>query len=89
MRVLDRASVRFSLEQMGFEADTLARFNELLARPHGILLVTGPCCCLLSVVAWCSCVETGPCNDRCVAIRWPAGEYYCRAIAPQTLQHSL
>jgi general secretion pathway protein E len=42
MRVLDRASVRFSLEQMGFEADTLARFNELLARPHGILLVTGP-----------------------------------------------
>ncbi len=42
LRVLDRANVRFSLEQMGFEADTLARFNELLARPHGILLVTGP-----------------------------------------------
>jgi general secretion pathway protein E len=42
MRVLDRASVRFSLEQMGFEADTLERFNALLARPHGILLVTGP-----------------------------------------------
>jgi general secretion pathway protein E len=42
MRVLDRASVRFSLEQMGFEADTLERFNGLLARPHGILLVTGP-----------------------------------------------
>jgi general secretion pathway protein E len=42
MRVLDRASVRFSLEQMGFESDTLARFNELIARPHGILLVTGP-----------------------------------------------
>ncbi|MEO5671892.1 MAG: ATPase, T2SS/T4P/T4SS family, partial [Ramlibacter sp.] len=42
MRVLDRASVRFSLGQMGFEADTLERFNTLLARPHGILLVTGP-----------------------------------------------
>ena len=42
MRVLDRASVRFSLEEMGFEADTLERFNALLARPHGILLVTGP-----------------------------------------------
>ncbi len=42
MRVLDRASVRFSLEQMGFEADTLERFNALMARPHGILLVTGP-----------------------------------------------
>jgi general secretion pathway protein E len=42
MRVLDRASVRLELEKMGFEKDTLARFNALLARPHGILLVTGP-----------------------------------------------
>ena len=42
MRVLDRASVRFSLEDMGFAKDTLARFNQLINRPHGILLVTGP-----------------------------------------------
>ena len=42
MRVLDRASVRLELEKMGFEKDTLTRFNTLLARPHGILLVTGP-----------------------------------------------
>ena len=42
MRVLDRASVRFSLADMGFAADTLEKFNVLLARPHGILLVTGP-----------------------------------------------
>jgi general secretion pathway protein E len=42
MRVLDRASVRLNLDTMGFEQDTLARFNTLLARPHGILLVTGP-----------------------------------------------
>ncbi|QDF95607.1 type II secretion system protein GspE [Azoarcus sp. DD4] len=42
MRVLDRASIRLSLEDMGFSADTLARYRELIARPHGILLVTGP-----------------------------------------------
>jgi general secretion pathway protein E len=42
MRVLDRASVRLNLDTMGFEKDTLERFNTLLARPHGILLVTGP-----------------------------------------------
>ncbi len=42
MRVLDRASVRFSLEKMGFATDTLEKFNHLLAKPHGILLVTGP-----------------------------------------------
>ncbi len=42
MRVLDRTSVRYSLEAMGFSTDTLERFNQLLARPYGILLVTGP-----------------------------------------------
>lgn len=42
MRVLDRSAVRFSLEEMGFAPDTLERFNGLLARPHGIVLVTGP-----------------------------------------------
>jgi len=42
MRVLDRESIRLSLPDMGFSADTLARYRELLARPHGVLLVTGP-----------------------------------------------
>lgn len=42
MRVLDRASVRLSLETMGFAHDVLANFNALLAKPHGIVLVTGP-----------------------------------------------
>jgi general secretion pathway protein E len=42
MRVLDRTAVRLSLEDMRMPADTLARFAEMLARPHGILLVTGP-----------------------------------------------
>ena len=42
LRVLDRASVRFSLTELGFSPDTLTRFEALLARPHGILLVTGP-----------------------------------------------
>jgi general secretion pathway protein E len=42
MRVLDRESIRLSLPDMGFSADTLERYQSLLARPHGVLLVTGP-----------------------------------------------
>ena len=42
MRVLDRASIRLNLEDMGFSEDTLARYRALIERPHGILLVTGP-----------------------------------------------
>lgn len=42
MRVLDRESIRLSLPDMGFSEDTLKRYQELLSRPHGVLLVTGP-----------------------------------------------
>lgn len=42
MRVLDRESIRLSLSDMGFHDDTLARFRDLLGRPHGVLLLTGP-----------------------------------------------
>ena len=42
MRVLDRASVRLSLEEMAMDDATLQAFRALLARPHGIFLVTGP-----------------------------------------------
>jgi len=42
MRVLDRSSVKYSMESIGFAPDNLVHFNQLLARPHGILLITGP-----------------------------------------------
>jgi general secretion pathway protein E len=42
MRVLDRSSVRYSMESIGFAPVNLEHFNQLLARPHGILLITGP-----------------------------------------------
>lgn len=42
LRVLDRASIRLELEDMGFSLDTLDRYRQLIQRPHGILLVTGP-----------------------------------------------
>ena len=42
MRVLDRQSIRLDLADMGFSDDTFEYYSELLKRPHGILLLTGP-----------------------------------------------
>jgi len=42
MRILDKQRVLFGLEDLGLADDTLARFNILLAKPNGIILVTGP-----------------------------------------------
>jgi general secretion pathway protein E len=42
LRLLDRGDVRLDFAALGFEGDTLRRFEKMLARPQGIVLVTGP-----------------------------------------------
>ncbi len=42
MRLLQRSSVFLPLEKLGFPSATLKRYEQLIKRPHGILLVTGP-----------------------------------------------
>jgi general secretion pathway protein E len=42
MRILDKGGVPLNFDSLGFEPDVLAKFTEILLRPHGILLVTGP-----------------------------------------------
>jgi general secretion pathway protein E len=42
MRLLDRESVVFDFHRLGFTDEFLPQFIEVLERPHGILLVTGP-----------------------------------------------
>ncbi len=42
LRLLYRESALLPLEQIGFSGENLSRFNGLITRPHGIILVTGP-----------------------------------------------
>jgi type IV pilus assembly protein PilB len=42
MRILDRTVVSLDLEKVGMHADTLATFREVMYKPNGIILVTGP-----------------------------------------------
>ncbi len=42
MRILDRESIILDLHSLGFPDDNLACFEDLIARPYGIILVTGP-----------------------------------------------
>ncbi|MFO1497701.1 MAG: ATPase, T2SS/T4P/T4SS family [Verrucomicrobiota bacterium] len=42
MRLLDKANVLFTLQELGMDAVTHGRFKSLIDRPHGIILVTGP-----------------------------------------------
>ena len=42
MRVLDRSNVALDLERLGMREDDLRIFRQLIARPNGICIVTGP-----------------------------------------------
>ncbi|MBM3777670.1 MAG: type II secretion system protein GspE [Acidimicrobiia bacterium] len=42
LRLLDRAALLLDLQQLGFEAEALARYEAAIARPWGLVLVTGP-----------------------------------------------
>jgi len=42
MRILDRANFMVGKENLGFSPGDLEKFDRLVAKPHGIILVTGP-----------------------------------------------
>ena len=42
MRLLDNNDAKLSLSDLGMDADTFARFADILAQPNGVILVTGP-----------------------------------------------
>lgn len=42
IRILDKSSVLLGLGDLGFMSDDLKKFNKVINRSHGIILVTGP-----------------------------------------------
>lgn len=42
MRLLDKQSLLYGVQELGFGDDDYARFQSIIRRPNGILLVTGP-----------------------------------------------
>lgn len=42
IRLLDKENIVLDFDTLGFEGKALGRFLEILAQPHGIILITGP-----------------------------------------------
>ena len=42
MRILDASAIKHDLAQLGLDPKLLEEFKDMLARPHGIMIVTGP-----------------------------------------------
>ena len=42
MRLLDKSNLQLDMTKLGFEEDVLAKYKEMIAKPYGMILVTGP-----------------------------------------------
>jgi len=42
LRIIDNQNILVSLEQLGFDKQTMERFRRQVHQPHGLMLVTGP-----------------------------------------------
>jgi type IV pilus assembly protein PilB len=42
MRLLDKENLRLDMTKLGFESESLAKFERAILRPYGMVLVTGP-----------------------------------------------
>ena len=42
MRLLDKENLRLDMTKLGFEPESLAKFEQAILRPYGMVLVTGP-----------------------------------------------
>ena len=45
MRIFDKSTMLIGLEQLGFTAEDETKFREMIRKPYGIILVTGPTGC--------------------------------------------
>jgi type IV pilus assembly protein PilB len=57
MRVLDRGNVQLSLDKVGFRDDEIEVMRDLIRKPNGILLLTGPTGCGKTTTLYASLSE--------------------------------
>jgi type IV pilus assembly protein PilB len=79
MRILDRSVVMLDLGVMGMEADILAAFREVIRKPNGIVLVTGPTGCGKTTTLYGALNELNVIEDKLITTEDPV-EYDIEGI---------
>ncbi|MFK3973010.1 type II secretion system ATPase GspE [Pseudomonas sp. NPDC087358] len=79
MRLLDRQTVAFDLPSLGFDAERLQRLLDLLALPHGIVLVTGPTGSGKTTTLYTALVQLNTAERKIITVEDPV-EYQIEGI---------
>ena len=71
LRILDRSVVQLDLEKVGMAAETLGRWRELVHRPNGIILVTGPTSSGKTTTLYATLNELNTIEDKIITTEEP------------------
>jgi type IV pilus assembly protein PilB len=88
MRVLDRSVVKLDLNAVGMGAETLKNFREVINKPNGIILVTGPTGSGKTTTLYSALNELNHISDKLITTEDPV-EYDMDGIIQVPIDHTI
>ncbi len=88
MRILDRGNIQVSIKDLGFAEDDFARFQQIIKRPNGIFLVTGPTGSGKTTTLYAALNELNRPDRKIITAEDPV-EYYLPGVNQVEVKHSI
>lgn len=88
MRILDRSNINVSIKDLGFSETDYARFNNIIKRPNGIFLVTGPTGSGKTTTLYSALNEMNRPDKKIITAEDPV-EYYLPGINQVEVKHKI
>jgi type IV pilus assembly protein PilB len=88
MRILDRGSIQVNIRDLGFAEDDYTRFQQIIKRPNGIFLVTGPTGSGKTTTLYAALNELNRPDRKIITAEDPV-EYYLPGINQVEVKHSI
>jgi type IV pilus assembly protein PilB len=88
MRILDRGNIQVSIKDLGFGEDDFARFQQIIKRPNGIFLVTGPTGSGKTTTLYAALNELNRPDRKIITAEDPV-EYYLPGVNQVEVKHQI
>jgi type IV pilus assembly protein PilB len=88
MRILDKDSIRVGVRQLGLSEEDFRQFKQLIKRPNGIILVTGPTGSGKTTTLYAALNELNRPDTKIITAEDPV-EYYLPGINQVEVRHNI
>src|SRR5213079_2557011 len=88
MRILDRGNIQVNIRDLGFSEEDYTRFQQIIKRPNGIFLVTGPTGSGKTTTLYAALNELNRPDRKVITAEDPV-EYYLPGINQVEVKHGI